>query len=189
MISLTMVSDATLPGPGEPPEGPLLDAPPSAVAPFRSVGFSLSTLGFAVAGGFRARLEPLGVEPRDFALLRAVGAGEGQTQQAIGERLRIPPSRMVAFVDGLQERGLLERRAHPTDRRARALHLTADGRALLKRAYAVAVAFEGEVCAGLSAEERERLLELLGRVLASLGVPPGVHASNLFPTGEERPQA
>src|SRR6185312_9344260 len=117
-------------------DGPALEVPPSPAAPFKSVGFTLSNLGFAVAAGFRAKLEPLGLEPRDFALLRAVGAAEGLTQQAIGERLHVPASRMVAFIDSLQERGLLERRAHPSDRRARALYLTTDGRSLLAEAYA-----------------------------------------------------
>ncbi|MGH2879628.1 MAG: MarR family transcriptional regulator [Solirubrobacteraceae bacterium] len=55
----------------------------------------------------------------------------GASQQAIGERLQIPPSRMVAFVDALEQRGLLERRANPEDRRARALYLTDEGRELL----------------------------------------------------------
>jgi DNA-binding MarR family transcriptional regulator len=169
------------PRPAEDPGELPLGGPPAAAAPFRSVGFTLSTLGFAVASGFRERLAPLEIEPRDFALLRAVGAAEGLTQQAIGERLRIPPSRMVAFLDALQERGLLERRAHPSDRRARALHLTDGGRALLARAYAVAVQFEGEVCAGLAPGERERLLEMLGMIVTTLGLPHGVHAANMAP--------
>lgn len=163
------------------PDEKLLIGPPPAVAPFSSVAFTLSTLGFAVSAGFRERLAPLGLEPRDFALMRAVGASEGQTQQAIGERLRIPPSRMVAFVDLLEQRELLERRPHPTDRRARALHLTVDGRALLETAYAAAVAFEGDVCAGLKKGEREQLLALLSTVVESLGLPPGVHAANMAP--------
>ena len=54
-------------------------------------------------------------------------AAEGQSQQAIGERLQIPPSRMVAFVDALEARSLLERRHNPHDRRTRELHLTEAG--------------------------------------------------------------
>lgn len=180
-----MARDATPPLRAEHSEENLLGAPPAAGAPFRSVGFTLSSLGFAVAAEFRERLAPLGIEPRDFALMRAVGAAEGLTQQAIGERLRIPPSRMVAFVDSLEERGLLERRAHPTDRRARALHTTPRGRKLMARAYEAAVGFETDLCAGLGAGERDRLLELLGAVAGTLGVPPGVHAANIVPEAAE----
>jgi hypothetical protein len=58
--------------------------------PFRSVGFTISTIGYAVSRRFHEALEPLALEPREFALMRAVGASEGQSQQAIGERLQIP---------------------------------------------------------------------------------------------------
>jgi DNA-binding MarR family transcriptional regulator len=152
--------------------------------PFQGVGFNLSTLGFAVSAGFAERLAPLGLEPRDFGLLRAIGAAEGESQHAIAVRLQIPASRMVAFLDSLERRGLLERRSHPTDRRARALHLTPGGHDLLGRAFEVAAGYERELCAGLDVRERELLLEMLGQVAAAVGVPPGVHAATarLAPT-------
>jgi DNA-binding MarR family transcriptional regulator len=142
-----------------------------------SVGFTVSTTGYAVARRFREILAPLELEPREFALLRAVDAAEGQSQQAIGEQLRIPASRMVAFVDALETRRLLERRQNETDRRARALHLTDAGGGILRRAFDLATAFENDLCAELSEEEREQLLELLRRVGAPLGLAPGVHAA------------
>jgi DNA-binding MarR family transcriptional regulator len=147
-------------------------------APFLSVGFTLSSIGYAVSRRFHQTLAPLELEPREFALLRAVGGSEGQSQQAIGERLQIPPSRMVAFIDGLQERGLLERRHNPLDRRTRALHLTDEGREMLERALTLATGFEQHLCTELSAAERERLLELLHRVGLRLGLPPGTHAAH-----------
>src|SRR6516164_7561506 len=88
--------------------------------PSRSVGFMISTTGHAISRQFRELLAPLGLETRDFALLRSVATSEGVTQQAIGERMGVAPSRMVAFVDSLEQRGLLERRQNPDDRRARA---------------------------------------------------------------------
>jgi DNA-binding MarR family transcriptional regulator len=151
---------------------------PESSVPFRSVGFTVSTIGYAVARRFREILAPLELEPREFALLRAVHAAEGQTQQAIGERLQIPPSRMVAFIDALEARGLLERRQNPQDRRTRELYLTAAGRDLLGRAFAVAVDHERDLCADLDPEEREQLLDLLQRVALRLGLPPGVHAAH-----------
>jgi DNA-binding MarR family transcriptional regulator len=159
--------------------GPAEPAPsPDSNPPFRSVGFTISTIGYAVSRRFHKALAPLELEPREFALLRAVGASEGQSQQAIGERLQIPASRMVAFVDALEARGLIERRHNPDDRRTRALHLTAGGHELLGRAFAVASGFEQSMCAELSDAEREQLLDLLGRVAAQLGLPLGVHAAH-----------
>jgi DNA-binding MarR family transcriptional regulator len=151
------------------------DAADGAGARFRSVGFTLSSAGYAVARGFRETLAPLALEPREFTLLRAVAACEGSSQQAIGASMQVPASRMVALVDALEERGLIERRANPDDRRARALHLTARGRKLLEHAFALAAGYERELCADLSKKQREQLLDLLAPVVTRLGVPAGVH--------------
>jgi DNA-binding MarR family transcriptional regulator len=151
----------------------------SETPPFRAVGFLLSSLGHAVAAQFSARLAPLELEPRQFALLRRVGLHEGGSQQAMGERLAIPPSRMVALVDELELRKLLERRPSPNDRRAHALHLTPIGKRLLARATELAVAFERELTEDLDAAERTRLIDQLDRIAERLGIPPGVHGSQL----------
>ena len=156
----------------------LAGATPDSVAAFHSVGFTVSTIGYAVSRAFHRILEPLELEPREFALLRAVDANEGQSQQAIGERLQIPSSRMVAFVDALEARGLIERRHNPADRRTRALHLTADGRELMNRAFAVAVEHERNLCSELPGAEREQLIEMLQRVGQQVGLPGGVHAAH-----------
>jgi DNA-binding MarR family transcriptional regulator len=153
---------------------------PGAPPAFRAVGFLLSSLGHAVAAKFAARLAPLQLEPREFALLRALATREGASQQAIGERLGVPPSRMVALVDALEQRGLLERRPSPSDRRAHALYQTAAGKRLLAKATALAAGLEGELTQGLDQVQRAQLIELLDRVAAELGVPPGVHGAQLF---------
>ena len=151
---------------------------PESTVPFSGVAFRLSSIGYAVAKRFRQILAPLELEPREFALLRAVGALEGQSQQAIGERLQIPPSRMVAFVDALEERSLLERRHNPHDRRTRELHLTDSGRDLLGRAFALVAGFEHDLTAELSDAESDQLLELLQRVGTQLGMPGGLPAAH-----------
>src|SRR5256714_13964229 len=99
--------------------------------PFRGVAFNLSSLGYAVSKGFKAILVPFELHPREFAVLRAVGAQEGQTQHALGDRLQIPGSRMVSIVDELEARGFLERRPNPADRRVREIRLTDTGRKVL----------------------------------------------------------
>ena len=154
-------------------EPPVPDEPP------RSVGFLLSQLGFVGSKGFAAALEPLGVGPREFLLLRFVATSEGQSQQALAERLAVPPSRMVALVDGLEDSGLIERRPDPDDRRVRGLHLTKKGRNTLERAFRIALDFEQKLCAGLEAGEREQLIDLLQKLqegqVRLRGVHPGLY--------------
>jgi DNA-binding MarR family transcriptional regulator len=146
---------------------------PEESTPFESVGFLLSTLGYVVSRGFHEALAPFDLEPRQFAVLRAIGFLEGQPQQAVATRLHIPPSRMVALVDELAERGFLERRADPNDRRVRTLHLTAAGRKALEAAFEVAVAHEQKVSGGLSAAERKELLGYLRRIGEAMDAYPG----------------
>jgi len=145
--------------------------------PFGGIAFNLSSLGYAVSRGFHAILAPFELHPREFAVLRAVGFQEGQTQQALADRLQIPRSRMVSVVDELEARGLVERHPNPDDRRVRELFLAGEGRTLLDRAFAEALAYEEQVGAKLTAAERQQLLDLLGRVSSNLGIGDGAHAA------------
>lgn len=139
-------------------------------SPGNSVGFSLSQVGLETSRQFGEVVGALGLEPREFAILHAVHRDAGQAQQTIGDLLAIPASTMVAIVDHLESEGLLERRPHASDRRARTLHLTASGESLLAKAMAEAMKQEGRICLGLDPEERSELLTLLRRVAHNLGV-------------------
>jgi DNA-binding MarR family transcriptional regulator len=141
----------------------------------RSVGFLISQLGFFSSKGFMEALEPLGIGPREFLLMRFVASAEGQSQQALAERLGVPPSRMVAMVDHLEEGGLVERRPDPGDRRVRGLHLTRKGRGVLDKAGAIAIDYETRLCAGINREEREQLIDLLQKLQESQTHLRGVH--------------
>lgn len=145
--------------------------------PFRSVAFMLSSLGYAISRRFHDILEPLELEPGEFALLRAVAASDGEAQSALAERLHISPSWMVAIVDELERRDLLERRPHARDRRVRNLHLTAAGKKLLRQAERRAQEFDTQVSGPLTETELQQLLELLQRVGAAVDLQPGAHAA------------
>jgi DNA-binding MarR family transcriptional regulator len=138
--------------------------------PGNSVGFSLSQVGLETSRQFGEVVGALGLEPRQFAILHAVHRDAGQAQQTIGDLLAIPASTMVAIVDHLEDEGLLERRPHVSDRRARTLHLTARGESLLSAAMAEAMKQEARICNGLETEERNQLLSLLRRISQNLGV-------------------
>ena len=120
-------------------------------------------------------LEPVGIDPREFLLMRFVAASEGQSQQALAERLSVPASRMVALVDRLEDAGLVERRPNAEDRRIRELHLTRKGRGVLERAGKIAIDYETRLCAGINREERDLLIDLLHKLQQGQTVLRGVH--------------
>ena len=137
--------------------------------------FLLSQLGFHIAQTFAGRLAPLGIAPNHFGLLMHLERGEGQTQQQLADALGIHRKVMVGLLDDLEGRGLVERRRHPDDRRAHAIHLTGAARELLPRARRVADEHEDEVLATLDAGERAQLVAVLQRLAEHTGNPPGVH--------------
>src|ERR1700759_4869452 len=107
-----------------------------------SLAFLLSQVGLHAARRFAERMEEVDLTPSLFRILNLVDAAEGRSQQAIGEAIQVPPSRMVALVDELERRGLAERRPNPDDRRVRALYLTRKGRQKLARGREIANAHE-----------------------------------------------
>jgi DNA-binding MarR family transcriptional regulator len=150
------------------------------------VAFLLSQLGYHSSRRWKARLTPLCLDPRHVMVLRRLAGDEGRSQQALGEALQIPPSRMVALVDALEQRGLLMRRPSPSDRRVRTLHLTKEGRRLLGRIMEISVEHEQQLCRGLQPAEREQLLTLLNRLAAEQGLAEGIHPGAADPDPDER---
>lgn len=137
--------------------------------------FLLAQLGSFAAARFAERIAELDLTPPQTGLIRAIAADPGQSQQALARLLGTPPSRLVALVDGLDERGLVERRRNPTDRRLHALHLTEAGRDLLARIGTVARAHDDAINETLGPDERAHLRALLGRLADAHGLTPGVH--------------
>jgi DNA-binding MarR family transcriptional regulator len=150
------------------------------------VAFLLSQLGYYSSRRWKARLGPLGLDPRHVMVLRHLAGEEGRSQQALGDALQIPPSRMVALVDALEQRGLLMRRPSPSDRRVRTLHLTKEGRRLLGEIREISVEHELQLCRGLQPAEREQLLTLLNRLAAEQGLAEGVHPGAADPDPDDR---
>jgi DNA-binding MarR family transcriptional regulator len=139
------------------------------------VAFLLAQLGYHAAELFAERIAPLGLNPPQAGILRAIAAEPGRSQQALSQQLNVLPSRVVAFVDDLESRGYVERRRNPDDRRLHALYLTTSGKRLMQKLSELARMHEREVTAGLNDKQRGELRELLGRLASQAGLTPHVH--------------
>lgn len=137
--------------------------------------FLLAAVGSLAAARFAERVAVLDLAPMQVGLLRAIAATPGQSQQALAQLLGTPPSRLVSLVDSLADRGLVERRRNPHDRRLHALHVTDAGRALLARIEAIGREHDDALCRSLDAGERSHLRALLARIADEQGLRPGVH--------------
>jgi DNA-binding MarR family transcriptional regulator len=100
----------------------------------------------------------------------------GQSQQVLAQQLGTPPSRLVPLVDSLEGRELIERRRNPEDRRNYALYLTPKGGQFMKDGLApIGIAHEDDICAALTAAERDQLHELLSRIAGQQGLAADIH--------------
>lgn len=149
--------------------------------------FLLAQLGAHAAARFAERIKVLDLTPAQAGLLRLIAWQPGRSQQELARTLGTPPSRLVLLVDSLEERGLIERRRNPGDRRHYALYLAEGGTSCMRQLASVGAAHEDDICAGLDADERARLGELLERIAARQGLTAGVHPGYRQPGGGDAP--
>lgn len=139
------------------------------------MAFLLAQLGAHAASAFADRLRALDLRPPEAGVLNRLARSPGESQRALADALGMHAPRLVALIDDLEARGLVERRRDPRDRRNYALSLTDAGRQTLRRLSAVAKQHEQALTAALDDEERAQLASLLRRVADEQGLTPGVH--------------
>ncbi len=101
----------------------------------------------------------------DFAVLEALLHKGPLPVNEIGKKVLLTSGSITVAVDRLETKGLVERRAHGSDRRARIVHLTNEGRRLITRAYAEHAAdMERLAFASLTTTERKTLIRLLKKI-------------------------
>lgn len=131
----------------------------------------LAQLDVHVQQQVAALLAPLGIHSRQFGVLSLLSERDGLSQHQLCAVLNIHRNVMVDLVDELEQRGLVERRRHPADRRAHALHLLPAGRQLHAEADALVDRFEAKLLGGLDVDEATAFVTLMRRVSADAGLP------------------
>jgi len=140
-----------------------------------NVAFLLSQLGHRSASVFADLIASVDLTPPHAGILRAIASEPGRSQQALSGQLGLLPSRVVAYVDELEDRGYVERRRNPDDRRLHALYLTASGKKLVSKIGELGRQHERLMTAGLDTDQRDTLRRLLSAVAERQGLTPHVH--------------
>ncbi len=131
------------------------------------VGYKLRRAQLAVFQDFIETFARMKLRPAEFSVLALIADTPGQSQSEIAAQLGIKRANFVALMDGLERRGLAERRKSSSDRRSHSLHLTPEGLRFVKRMTRVWGEHEGRMVERLGGDaERARLIELLDRILA-----------------------
>ncbi|HEV8572594.1 MAG TPA: MarR family transcriptional regulator [Actinomycetota bacterium] len=98
--------------------------------------------------------------------------GEGMPMRDLADHWRCDASYVTSLADALEQRGLAERRAHPTDRRVRMVVLTEKGVAARKRAFEL-IYQPPRSFGALTAAEQRQLRDLLRKVADAEAEPLG----------------
>jgi len=144
------------------PSSPVLPRLPEELV--ASATFLLKRLGFSAKEQTMKAYEQTGLHPYHHGILTVLGDRSSETQGAIADALGYDRGQLVGMLDELEERGLVERRRDPNDRRRHIVSLTADGEKTLRRLRALSAEIEDEFLSPLSNEERANLHALLYRL-------------------------
>lgn len=119
----------------------------------------------------RERIEPLGIVPGQFPALLALWQQDGQTQRELVEKLDVEQATMANTLNRMERDGLIERNKHPSDKRARIVHLTDKARNIRDEAYAAATEVNANTLEDFSEEERLQYIEFMQRTVRTLRKP------------------
>ena len=109
-------------------------------------------------------LKPLGLRSREFWLLVIAGAGN-VSQHEMAELCGLDPSSLVAVLDGMERRGLLQRQRNPQDRRVQWVQRTEEGDRLYARGLPRAQSAEAQQLAALSAADQRQLVAAMQKLI------------------------
>ena len=133
------------------------------------VGYNARRAALTVIEVFLQRMNVHRLRPVDFSVASLIAHNPGITSRQLCSTLGILPPNLVGMVNGLEKRGLIVRRPHPSDGRAMGLHPTPEGVKTMREAEKTAFQLEEEATSALTAAERKTLMRLLQKVYKKPG--------------------
>lgn len=132
-----------------------------------SFGWKIAVLAADLSESLDNELKTIGLTINQWPTLFALWEEDGLTQSELTSRCNTAHYTTTRLLDSLEKIGLVERRPHPTSRRAHLVYLTDKGRNLEKEAVAKAKAVNEEFLTWLSEEEQEQISSILLKIIVS----------------------
>jgi DNA-binding MarR family transcriptional regulator len=98
-----------------------------------SSAFRLTVLGTHLANEFAEFLRASELTPKHVGVLTVIEQGLARTQDDVARLMLVSPSMVVRLADHLEDRGLIDRRRDPANRRRHVLTVTRRGRTVLEK--------------------------------------------------------
>lgn len=133
-----------------------------------SAGYLINHMARLFFEELRKQIEPLGIVPGQFPALLALWQKDGQTQRELVDLLDVEQATMANTLNRMERDGLILRKEHPSDGRAKIICLTDKARAIREEAYAAASAVNDRALVGFSEEERDQFVDFMQRAIRTL---------------------
>ncbi len=130
-----------------------------------SAAYLASQMAKGFARSLQQRAARLGFSPGQFPILLELWSADGLTQKQLLERVDIEQATMANTLSRMERDGLVERRPHPSDKRAQLIFLTSKAAAMQAEAIEAAMAADTDLFKDFRQFERELLLEYIRRIL------------------------
>lgn len=133
-----------------------------------TLGFALHDSARLMRKRFEQRARHVGLTRSQWQVLAMLSTHEGIHQKGLADLLELESITLVRLLDKMAERGLVERRRHPTDRRLSLLFLTEQAHPLLQLMRDMGRVTRQEATHGFTAEEEQLLLQMMKRMRSNL---------------------
>lgn len=133
-----------------------------------TLGFIVHDVARLLRKRFEQRARGLGLTRAQWQVLAHLAQNEGIHQGGLADILEVEPITLGRIVDKLEASGLVERRPHATDRRIWLLHLLPAAHPVLATMRQIGEATRAEALAGVSEQDRERLVQVLTTMRGNL---------------------
>jgi len=133
--------------------------------PKRSIGGLLGRVKMAMSAAVDTELAPLDITAAQYVILMSIAHGEADSASGLCKGMSYDPGAMTRMLDRLERRGLVRRVAHPNDRRAFNLELTAEGEAVIPKLRESVMNVLNGFLRGFTPQEARQLENFLQRML------------------------
>ncbi len=133
-----------------------------------SAGYLVNHMARLFFEELRKRIEPLGIVPGQFPALLALWQKDGQTQKELVEALDVEQATMANTLNRMERDGLIMRKDHPSDGRAKIICLTDKAQSVREDAYSYANSVNDIAMADFTPEEREMFIGFMRRTIHAL---------------------
>jgi DNA-binding MarR family transcriptional regulator len=121
---------------------------------------------YGINQAFRRRITHLGVTPDQFTVMRTLLEvdGRGLSQRELTQLISSDPNTVASLLERMEAAGMIERKPHERDRRARRIQLLPGGKAKYEQARELSLLLQSEIIEVLPEEDREGFLKNLSLI-------------------------